>query len=39
METKEENQLFQINKKLKNFSQQKREKMREKPTLGYMANW
>ena len=36
--TKEENRLFQIDEKPKNPSQQKREKMREKPILDFMAN-
>ena len=36
--TEEENRLFQINEKLENPDQQKREKTRGKPILDFMAN-
>ena len=38
VETEEENRLFQINKKLENSDQQKREKTRGKPILDSMAD-
>ena len=38
METEEKNQLFQIDEKPKNPSQQKREKTRKKQILDLMAN-
>ena len=38
VETEEENQLFQIDEKIENSSQQKREKTREKPILDSIAN-
>ena len=36
--TEKENQLFKIDKKTKNFSEQKRKKTRGKPILDFIAN-
>ena len=38
VDTEEKNRLFQIDKKSKNLSQQKKEKMRGKPILDSMPN-
>ena len=38
VETEQENQLFQIDEKLENPSQQKKEKTRGKPILDFIAD-
>ena len=38
VETKKENQLFQINEKLKNSAQQRRKNRSRKPILDFISN-